>query len=241
VARTPGVGPRTGDARCAGEIARGDVGTRPSDFGEKGDGATPSLRGPPPVPVTRSRNERLFAALREGDEDALRVLLPPLRERLTRFAKLNLRGELAEEVAQETLRTLWEKRSSIEDAGHVLPFLFQVLRHKIGNAYQRARLERASFPSGVEAHDPPAGPRPTDPDRVLEGRELDRILREAIRRCAAENRTWGRILQLLREERSPSEIRRELGDIPMATVHTRIFRARKRLREILREEFRLDV
>ena len=64
---------------------------------------------------------------------------------------------------------------------------------------------------------------------------------KAIDICAAENQLWGRILQLLQEGKSREEIRQELGDIPMATVYTRIYRARQRLMEILKEEFGVEI
>ena len=86
--------------------------------------------------------EEVFDALRRGDQSALQKFFPRLRERLFHLAKQRLGGDRAEEVVQETLTTLWERRDSIEDAGHLLPFLFQVLRNKIGNAYMRAQKER---------------------------------------------------------------------------------------------------
>jgi DNA-directed RNA polymerase specialized sigma24 family protein len=85
--------------------------------------------------------------------------------------------------------------------------------------------------------DPGAPP----PELLLEKKELEKILREAIDICAAENRLWGKVLQLLRDGRSREDIRKELGSIPMATVYTRIYRARQRLMEILKDEFGVEI
>jgi RNA polymerase sigma factor (sigma-70 family) len=185
--------------------------------------------------------EDLFDALRKGDEKALERLLPPLRERIVRLAKERL-GEagLAQEVVQETLSEVWAKRESIRDAAHLLPFLFQTLRHKIGNCYLRARRERARS-ADLQVGDRAAPREAGNPERIAEAEELRRSMIMAIKKCAAEHPMWGEVLRLLRSGRSASEIRDALGDVPMATIHTRIHRARARLREILRDEFQIDL
>ena len=66
-------------------------------------------------------------------------------------------------------------------------------------------------------------------------------MEKVIETCTEENRIWGRVLQLLQQGRSREEIREELGGIAMASVYTRIHRARKRLSEILKEDFDLDL
>jgi DNA-directed RNA polymerase specialized sigma24 family protein len=185
--------------------------------------------------------EGLFEALRRGDGNALHVLLPPLRVRLTRLAKQRLEGEEAEEVVQETLGTLWEKRLSVRDPGHLLPFLLQTLRYKIGNAYLRARRERSRRSDEDGLPEAAADPSKVHPEALLAASEAESIVARAIQACAAESQVLGEVLQHLREGKSPGEIQRALGNPPMGTVRTRICRARKRLREILREDFHLDL
>ena len=186
-------------------------------------------------------SEELFDALRSGDEQALERLLPPLRERIARLAKRRL-GEavLAQEAVQETLSEVWAKRSSIRDADHLLPFLFQTLRHKIGSCYLRARRERERT-ADLQAGDRAAPSEAGNPERIAETEELRHSVAMAIEKCAAEHRMWGEVLRLLQSGRSAHEIRDALGDVPMATIHTRIHRARARLREILRDDFQIDL
>jgi len=168
-------------------------------------------------------------------------LLPPVRERLFQLAKRRVGEGRAEEIVQETLATVWEKRADVRDADHFLPFLFQVLRHKVGGAYLRSRRSRIQRASAEDIENVPADPPSGNPESLMEAEEMRGILAEAIEACAGQNRTWGRVLQLLGEGRSPMEIRDELGQIPMATVHTRIHRARKRLKEILREQHQIEL
>jgi len=197
-------------------------------------------RGRPPPAMSRSPSERCFEALRAGDEEALRRLLPPLRVRLERFAKLKLRQELAEDVVQETLLTLWQRRDCVETPQHLLPFVFRILRYKIGNVYQRAPEPQSLAAQPDQGASVPASPLRAA-DLALEGEELDAVVRQAIDDCAREHPAWGRVLQLLREGRSPAEVGHELGDVTVSGLHVRIHRARTRLKQILRERYRIDV
>ena len=192
------------------------------------------------APSNASPTEALFNALQAGDREALRALLPPLRERLQALAKQRLSEALAEDIVQETLTTLWERRDALGSADHVLPFVFQTLRNKIGNVYLRAkrRSEIGGNPGpGVQELPHPAG----HPQAIVEGLEFERIVGRAIERCAAEHELWGAVLTMLKEGRTVAEIRESFGDTPMATVHTRIFRARQRLKQILREDYDIDL
>ena len=187
-----------------------------------------------------SPTEDLFNALQAGDREALRALLPPLRERLQALAKQRLSEPLAEDMVQETLTTLWERRDALGGADHVLPFVFQTLRNKIGNVYLRAKRR-----SEIAGNPGPGGHELLHPARhpqaIVEGREFERTVGRAIGRCAAEHEQWGAVLTMLKQGRTVAEIRESFGDTPMATVHTRIFRARQRLKQILREDYDIDL
>ena len=118
-----------------------------------------------------------------------------------------------------------------------MAFLLQVLRNKIGNVYRRAQRRDEHAP-----HLPrPSSSPDSHPELALQGREIGDLLERAIAKCTEENETWGRVLELLRAGRTAQEIQREQRDVPLATVHTRIHRARRRLREILRADFQVEV
>jgi RNA polymerase sigma factor (sigma-70 family) len=188
----------------------------------------------------RSLAAALFESLRDGDRTRLGALLSRLQGRLEVLAKQRLTEALAEDAVQETLETLWTKRDALRNADHVLPFTFQILRNKIGNAYLRSE-RNPEVGTNFEAGTREFQDHSTNPHSMVEGREFEKILDRAIERCSEEHEMWGRVLRMLREGRSPAEIREALGEIPMATVHTRIFRARQRLKEILRDEYGIDL
>ncbi len=191
--------------------------------------------------VERHHIQRLVEALRTSDRGAVDELLPPLRARLVRVAKQRVQEELVEEVVQETLATVWEKRESLPDADRVLPFVFQVLRNKIGNVYLRARRTGGRHVGLDEAAAAPAEAPFADPVAQAEAAELERVLGEAMERCGQRSEKNGEMLELLWAGRSPAQMQRELGGISMSTLLSRTHRARRMLREVLADEFGVGV
>jgi RNA polymerase sigma factor (sigma-70 family) len=185
--------------------------------------------------------KKLFTLLQTSDLDSFGEIIIPVRGRIVRLAQQRLQRDEVEDVVQQTLSTLWEKRSSVHDPDQLMPFLFQILRNKMGDSYRRKRYTQKIRVTKTESMESIKDSEAINPELLLEEKELEKILREAIDICAAENRVWGKILQLLREGKSREEIREELGDIPMATVYTRIYRARQTLMKILKEEFGVEI
>lgn len=185
--------------------------------------------------------EKLFIHLQSGDLDYFSKVFSPVRGRIVRLAQQRLQRDEVEDVVQQTMSTFWERRSSIRSPEHLMPYLFQILRNKMGDSYRRKRYQQKIRVPKTGPMESIQDPESMNPEILFEEKELERILQEAIEICAAENRLWGKILQLLQEGRSREEIREALGDIPMATVYTRIYRARQYLMRILKDEFGVEV
>jgi RNA polymerase sigma factor (sigma-70 family) len=185
--------------------------------------------------------DTLYNQLRTGDLDSLGEVYAPIRGRIVHLAQQRLQREEVEDVVQQTLSTLWQKRSSVRDPEHLMPFLFQILRNKMGDSYRRKKFQREIHVKRKEPMETLRDPESKNPVHLFEEKELERILQEAIELCTAENRLWGKILQLLQQGRSREEIREALGDIPMATVYSRIYRARQHLMRVLKDEFGVEI
>ena len=189
----------------------------------------------------RTTIEKLFKLLQTNDLNSFDEVLTPIRGRIVRLAQQRLQRDEVEDVVQQTLSTLWEKRFSVRDPEHLLPFLFQILRNKLGDTYRRKRRQQKTRASQKEPLDSLRDPTSFNPELLFEEKELERIIKEAIDICGEENSLWGKVLQLLREGKSREEIRKELGDISMTTVYTRIHRARQHLIKILKDEFGVEI
>ncbi len=185
--------------------------------------------------------ERLYTLLQADDSDSFDETFKPTRQKIVQLAQKRLQREEVEDVVQQTLSTLWEKRASIRNPDHLLPFIFQILRNKLGDTYRRKKLQKEIHVSRSRLLNSVKNPSTDTPEILLEEKELGRILRDAIDICAAENGTWGKVLRLLEQGYSREEIQKELGNIPMATVYTRIYRARQSLMKILKDEFGVEI
>ena len=189
----------------------------------------------------RTTIEKLYALLKTNDLDSFDEAFGPIRQKIVRLAQKRLQRDEVEDVVQQTLSILWEKRTSVRDPDHLMPFIFQILRNKLGDTYRQKKLKKETHISGPKVLNSLKNPKLDSPERRLEEKELGRILRDAIDICAAENGTWGEVLRLLQKGFSREEIQKKLGDIPMATVYTRIYRARQSLIKILRNKFGVEI
>lgn len=185
--------------------------------------------------------EKLYTFLQTGDLERFDEAFGSIQQKIVRLAQKRLQRDEVEDVIQQTLSTLWEKRTSVRDPEHLMPFIFQILRNKLGDAYRRKKAKMETHVSGPKVLNSLKNPTADTPELLLEEKELGRILRDAIDICAAENGTWGKVLRLLQQGLSREEIQKELGDIPMSTVYTRIYRARQSLMKILKDKFGVEL
>ncbi|MGB6682000.1 MAG: hypothetical protein WBF08_11855, partial [Candidatus Bathyarchaeia archaeon] len=68
--------------------------------------------------------KKLYALLQTGDYDSFGEVISPIRGRIVRLAQQRVHRDEVEDVVQQTLSTLWEKRSSVRDPKHLMPYLF---------------------------------------------------------------------------------------------------------------------
>ena len=74
--------------------------------------------------VQKSIIEKLYNLLQTGDLDTFGEVITPVRGRIVHLAQQRLQRDDVEDVVQQTLSTLWEKRSSVRDPEHLMPYLF---------------------------------------------------------------------------------------------------------------------
>ena len=157
-----------------------------------------------------------------GDHAALLAVLAAAQPDVRRFARLNCRASEVEDAVQETLWLLYRRIGSLRAAAALSGWLFAIVRR------QCARLARLAF-GGAEAAD----------DADFENRLVargDQELRIDLTRAVQSLPQHYREVVLLRdvEELTIDEIGAAL-DLTRETVKARLHRARRMIREYLRD------
>jgi len=163
----------------------------------------------------------LLQRIAAGDHGALETLYNRYHRRLARFlTRLTYRYELAEEVINDTLWLVWQQAGDFRGASRVSTWI-------MGIAYRRtlAALRHVSVRPGVMAIDEPSEPR--DPATDVEHRQL---LDRALAMLPLEQRM---VLELTYYLGHSCEEIAEITECPVNTVKTRMFHARRKLRELL--------
>jgi len=173
--------------------------------------------------------QELLERARQGDREAENHLFDRLNARILALAKRRVRDEeAARDIAQETMRTVFEKYRSANLPRGLLPWVFVVLRHKVGNYLKRSRVEGARR---IVVEDTwMAEAVGLSPNGERAAFDLVRQLEIALGRATEECR---KIFRLLLSGAGRHEIRAAFGDEPLGTIDSRISRCRRKLVEAI--------
>lgn len=193
------------------------------------------------VSVATAADDDLVAAALRRDEAAVRELIRRNNQRLFRAARAVLRDDAeAEDVVQETYVKAFTKLDTFEGKAAFSTWLTRIA---INEAIGRKRRKRPT--TGIEAAEAaeaggarlipfPGAASPLSPEAMAARGEIGGLLEELVDALPESFR----IVFVLREieDMSTEEVAADLGIKP-ATVKTRLFRARKLLREALEARF----
>jgi len=157
------------------------------------------------------------------------ALCQSLRPDLLRFAYWLARDRaLAEDVVQETMLRAWKAQDSLQDEASAKPWFLTIIRREYARTFERKRLPTVNVDELVASEEPALAAAQAEDAAEL---------RAALFRLPEEYRE-PLVMQVLLGF-TTAEIARELG-LSTAAVLTRLFRARKRLRELCGEDTSLD-
>ena len=171
------------------------------------------------------KDKELISKLKSGDEKAYNELFHQLYGRLCFFAEKYVKDqEVAEEIVEDTMVVLWEKRDKFEALGALKSYLYTTVRNasldylkKSGRHVSMDHLEGLEFPNTAD-------------DFIIE-EEVHGILYDAIASLPDKCR---RVFELsCIEELKYSEIADDMG-ISLNTVKSQRARALQLLREVLK-------
>lgn len=183
--------------------------------------------------TAHARDERddLVARVRDGDADALGALYDLHHGVVRAFARRLLRDEAAaEDLVHDVFVALPRALRGFEGRSSLRTFLISIaVNHARHHGRGTARRLRA-----LERYHEARVPEPeVAPDEASERQRLAAILARALEALPMEQRIV--VVLCTVEERTSVEVAEILG-IPEGTVRTRLFHARKKLREHLAAE-----
>lgn len=169
----------------------------------------------------------LLARIAGGDRRAFETLFATYGRRIFRYA-MRMIGDVskAEEVTNDVMIEVWKGASSFQGRSRPSTWILGITRHRCLNAVRgKPRVTVDIDDPSVVLETDDSGERNADAD------DTRRTLREAVLELSPEHRE---VIELtFYHSRSYQEIADIVG-CPENTVKTRMFHAKKRLREILK-------
>jgi RNA polymerase sigma-70 factor (ECF subfamily) len=181
-----------------------------------------------------------MARLVSGQDAALNDLMARHSERLFHYLIRSLQNENeAADLAQETFVRIYQNRAKFNPSQKFSTWLYAIASNLVRDCYRsRARHPQISLNAKNETSDAEFGEQLTDekliPSESLQMVERADAVRKAVAALPEELRTP--LILAEYEEMSQAEIGETL-DCSVKAVETRIYRARKQLREALQSHF----
>ena len=175
----------------------------------------------------------LVVRARGGEPEAFEAIVRSHQRRVYGVAlRMTRRHEVADDITQETFLRAYSHLDRFELGRPLAPWLTRIAVNLAINYLTGAARREQQF---AEGEDPAAEPRAQgDPDPLsgLLSEEFRRALDAAVQKLPPEQRTV--FLLKVHEEMRYEEIA-EVLEISMGTVMSRLFRARQKLKEMLRD------
>jgi RNA polymerase sigma-70 factor (ECF subfamily) len=171
----------------------------------------------------------LIARIAGGDRLAMQVLFARHHVRVYRFLLRLVRNEAtAEDLISEVFLEVWRNAGKFEGRSAVSTWMLSIARFKALSALRKRSEDELDEEMAEQIED-----QADDPEVSLAKKDKGAVLRECLNALSAEHRE---VIDLVYyHEKSVEEVAGIVG-IPAATVKTRMFYARKKLSELLKEQ-----
>jgi RNA polymerase sigma-70 factor (ECF subfamily) len=172
-------------------------------------------------------DEALLREIAKGNQLAMRTLFMRHQVRVYRFILRIVRDhDLAEDVVSEVFLAVWRRAGRFEGRSAVSTWLLSIARHKALTSIKPRPLENLDSEMGLAIVDPAL-----DPEAEAHRKDSATILRRCLSVLSSEH---GEIIDLVYYQQAPIKDVADILGIPLSTVKTRMFYARKRLATLLR-------
>jgi len=173
-------------------------------------------------------DEVLIARIAGGDRLAMQVLFARHHVRVYRFVLRLVRNDAtAEDLISEVFLDIWRQAGKFEGRSAVSTWMLSIARFKALSAMRKRQDTELDDETAERIED-----QADDPETALAKKDKGALLRQCLTALSAEHRE---IVDLVYyHEKSVEEVAGIVG-IPEATVKTRMFYARKKLSELMKE------
>ncbi len=168
----------------------------------------------------------LIDAIAAGDKQALQLLYGRHHVKVYRFALRFVRDEsAAEDMVSEVFMDVWRQADRFERRSQVATWLLAIARNKALSTLRRRSNEQLDEEVAEFIEDPSDNPEVT-----MQKQERASILRSCLEQLSAAHRE---IIDLVYYHEKTIEEVAEIIAVPVNTVKTRMFYARKRIGEMM--------
>ncbi|HET7849704.1 MAG TPA: sigma-70 family RNA polymerase sigma factor [Pseudolabrys sp.] len=173
-------------------------------------------------------DEVLIGRIAAGDRTAMQVLFARHHVKVYRFVLRLVRNEAAaEDLISEVFFDVWRNAAKFEGRSAVSTWLLGIARFKALSALRRKPEEELDDETAEAIED-----TSDDPEAALAKKDKGAVLRQCLSALSAEHRE---IVDLVYYHEKSVEEAAQIVGIPEATVKTRMFYARRKLGELLKQ------
>jgi len=179
-----------------------------------------------PSHESRDTDEALLAKVARRDQAAFEKLFLKYQKRLFRYLLGAVRAEATvEELVCETMTDVWRNAGTFQGRSQVSTWIFGIASNKAKTALRRPQRQEADPEDVLRLEDPNPGPA----DEIAR-QELAGQVRAALEHLTPEHR---QVVELTFMHGFSYQEISEITGCPVNTVKTRMFHAKRRLREAL--------
>jgi RNA polymerase sigma-70 factor (ECF subfamily) len=178
--------------------------------------------------VPETSDEALIGLIADGDKRAMQVLYGRHNVRVYRFiVRLTGNASLAEDLVSEVFLDVWRQADAFEAKCQVPTWLLAIARYKALSALRRRSDEQLDDVMAATIEDPS-----DDPETTVYNHDRSAIVQKCLLQLSPAHRE---VIDLVYyHEKSVDEVAQIVG-VPAATVKTRVFYARNKLADLLRQ------
>lgn len=176
--------------------------------------------------VKKTSDETLIRLIAHGDKDAMRLLFARHNVRVFRFLRRMVDNEAtAEDLLNEVFIEIWRNAGRFDARSQVSTWILGIARYKALSSLRQRSLDALDEDTYDLVEDPA-----DDPEISLQKAERSAQLRDCLKQLSTAHRE---VLDLIYyHEQSIEDVARIIG-VPLGTVKTRAFHARKHIAELM--------